>query len=299
MNTIDAFANDIARQPEYVRKFRAGRPIPRKDHNGVVFSGSGDSLAASMLASAFSDYSMIAVDPMELAKNIKMAKGKHVYFVSVSGRTKANISAARKLKNTTAITKDPKSRLGAACKSIIPLIYDDSRVLTSGSIGFVACALECISKAVRVDIKGINRLFNCARKEAGRICLSGKVFLLGGQYSYPVAMYGAAKLYEVAGLDAHYERMEQFFHMGLFCAKRGDTVVMLDGVSSDLQEALRKLGLVVHVPKSGTKSKVGQVLFCTFLVQFVALNLARKNRQKECHFVLEKRIRAASSQTIY
>lgn len=299
MNTIDAFEADIARQPKYIKEFRAGLQIPKNRHSRTVFSGSGDSLAAAMLASAFSDYAIAAVDPLELAKNPEIAKNKSVYFVSVSGNTSANIRASRLFRQTIAITKNPNSRLGASCKKAICLSYQDSGIITSGSIGFIASALECISKAVSFDIKGVERIFWHAKKEASKIDVSGKVFFLGGQYTYPVAMYAAAKLYEIAGSDAHYERLEQFFHMGLFSTKKSDTVIIFEDKIARLQRLLQRLGLGVYAPKPGTKNKVGQVLFYAFLSQFVALRLARKKRQKECYFVLQKRLRDASSQTIY
>ena len=41
-------------------------------------------------------------------------------------------------------------------------------------------------------------------------------------------MYCAAKFYELLGYDVHYCRIEQFSHMELFSAKRGDTVIIFE-----------------------------------------------------------------------
>lgn len=301
MNTIDAFERDISLQPDYIKKLRLERPIPRRDWEKILMCGSGDSLAAAMLASSFSDYSITAVDPLELAQNKAIAQGKRVYFVSISGNTKANILAAKSVRDSVAVTNNPRSRLAGICETVVSLGYSDSGVVTSGSIGFVASALWCMSRAKSFQVSKIDAAFMRAKKEAQKINLSGRAFFLGNQYTYPVAMYGAAKLYEVSGHDAHYERIAQFFHMGLFCAKKGDTVILLDDGRrvEDLTKTLRKLDLVVHCPVSGAGSTVGKVIFYTFVSQFVALNLAKKNRQTDCHFVSQVKLRDASSQTIY
>lgn len=301
MNTIDAFERDINLQPDYIKKLRLEKPIPRRDWKNVLLCGSGDSLAAAMLASSFSNYSLTAVDPLELAQNKDIARGKRVYFVSVSGNTKANILAAKSIRDSVAVTNNPRSRLAGICKDVVSLGYSDSGVVTSGSIGFVASALWCMSCAKSFLVSKVGALFERAKKEAQKINPSGKVFFLGNQYTYPAAMYGAAKLYEVSGYDAHYERIEQFFHMGLFCANKGDTVILFedDRRTKDLAKTLRKLGLAVHCPESGTGNLVGKVIFYTFVSQFVALNLAKNNRQTDCHFVSQVKLRDASSQTIY
>lgn len=301
MNTIDALENDICKQSSFISKFKPTNTIPVQDLPHVAFCGSGDSLAAAMLASSFSDYVVNSFDPLELLQNRNIAKGKSVYFVSVSGNTKANIMAAKNVKCSVAITKNPESPLAKACKSCMLLDYDDSGVLTSGSIGFVASALTCISMVMPIKLGSIGALLERAKNAAQIITVSGKAYFLGNQHTYPVSMYGAAKLYEVLGHVAHYERMEQFFHMGLFCARKSDTVIVFDESSHAKKSIriLRGLGLTVHCPASGTKNKVEQILFYTFVSQFLALGLARKNLQKECRFVLEEKFRNASSQMIY
>ena len=62
---------------------------------------------------------------------------------------------------------------------------------------------------------------------------------------------------------------------------------------------LKKFGLNVYQPKSGTKDKILQVIFFTFFSQLTPLFYAKKNRQKECYFVTAKKLRNASSNMIY
>jgi fructoselysine-6-P-deglycase FrlB-like protein len=301
MKTIAALKADVFLQPEYLQKFKAVKRLSEKTMSRCVFCGTGDSFAAAMLAEAFSDYRARALDPLDAIKNRMLLKDKKVYFVSISGNTISNIKAARLEKNATAITKNLSSRLAKACNDTIALRYRDSGVLTSGSIGFLASALTCISLVKSFMIKNPQRLFNLAESAAKKITPKNTVFILGDQHTYPIAMYGAAKMYEVLGHDAHYERIEQFSHMGMFAARRGDTVIILEQKNKHslrLARHLGKLGLRVHHP-SIAANKVEQVVFYTFVLQLVALNVATKMHLSDCHFVTSKKIRGASSAMIY
>ena len=58
--------------------------------------------------------------------------------------------------------------------------------------------------------------------------VSKRIFVLGNLFTFPLAMYCAAKFYEILGYDAHYSRIEQFSHMELFSAQKGDTVIIFE-----------------------------------------------------------------------
>ena len=86
-------------------------------------------------------------------------------------------------------------------------------------------------------------------------------------HTFPIAMYAAAKFYEVLGIDAHYERIEQFLHMGLFSVKQGDTVIIFEEKNSHnsrIIKNLKKLGLNVFQPNGIPKDKISQIIFLTF-----------------------------------
>jgi glucosamine 6-phosphate synthetase-like amidotransferase/phosphosugar isomerase protein len=299
MNTIDAFAHDVLLQLEYLKKF-----VPQKAKLGknAIFCGSGDSLCAGMLAAAFSDYSVMVCDPLELAKNKTLARTSHAYFVSISGNTISNIRAARLAKRSVAITRNPASKLGKTCDGVLPLVYTDSGVLTAGSIGFLASALSCVSMVYDFKIKNAKKIFALAKNTAKKISLKNQTYILGNQHTYPIAMYASAKLGEILGMDSHYEKIEQFSHMGLFTAKPGDTIIILEpknNHNSQLSSNLKNLGLKVYNPSIMSKNKIDQVLFYIFVSQFVALNMAHKKRIKECYFISHQNVRAASSDMIY
>jgi len=301
MKTVEALEQDILLQIPFLHKFKAEKPIPTQKQPKTIICGTGDSYAASLLCEAFSDFRIRAIDPLDLVNNPSLAKN-HAYLVSISGNTITNIKAAKIAKKATAITANKNSRLAKSCSDIIYLDYPSAGVFTSGSIGFLSSALACISLTTRFCIKKPSQIFLDALAESRKIKIKNKVFLLGNQHTFPVAMYGAAKLYEILGIDAHYERIEQFSHMGLFCAKKGDTVIIFEQKNKhnlQLVRTLRKIGLNVFLVEPKTKDKVSAIVFFIFVSQLVPLYHAKARHQKECYFIDAKKIRAASSDMIY
>jgi glucosamine 6-phosphate synthetase-like amidotransferase/phosphosugar isomerase protein len=301
MKTIEALEQDILLQVPFLHRFKAQKPIPIQKQQKSIICGTGDSYAAALLGEAFSDFRIRAIDPLDVTKNQNLAKN-HAYLVSISGNTISNIRAAKIAKSATAITANRNSRLAKACSRIISLGYQSSGVFTSGSIGFLSSALTCISLTTRLCIDNPSHLFLDALAEARKIKIKNKVFFLGNQYTFPIAMYAVAKLYEVLGTDAHYEKIEQFSHMGLFCAKKGDTVIIFEQKNKhnlQLVKILKKIGLNVILVEPKINDKVSAIIFFIFISQLVPLYHAKAKHQKECYFINAKKIRAASSDMIY
>jgi len=302
MSTIAAFEKEIKLQPSFVQNFVSQKQLAIPTQKQTIFCGTGDSFVSAQLAEVFSDFRACALDPLDLLKNKKLVKNKNLYLISISGNTISNIKLAKVSKNTTAITANPQSRLAGACKKLILLDYPNSGIFTAGSISFLASALTCISLVSKVKIRNALRLYDNAETQSAKVKLKGKIFLLGNIHTFPVAMFGAAKLYEVAGLDARYERIEQFSHTGLFSAKRGDTVVILEEknkYNSKLASSLKNYGLHVVQLQPNTKNIQETVLFFIFVSEIIALYHAKKKNQKDCFFVTAKKLREASSSMIY
>ncbi|MGQ0376603.1 MAG: sugar isomerase [Nitrososphaerota archaeon] len=301
MKTIEALEQDILLQIPFLHRFKPIKPFPIKKQQKTIVCGTGDSYAAALLCEAFSDFRIRAIDPLDLAKNQNLAKNQ-TYLVSISGNTISNIKAAKIAKHATAITANKNSHLAKACSRVIFLDYPSSGVFTSGSIGFLSSALTCISLATKLCINNPSQLFLDALAASRKIRIKNKVFLLGNQHTFPVAMYAAAKLYEVLGIDAHYERIEQFSHMGLFCAKKGDTVIIFEQKNKhnlQLVKNLKRIGLNTILVEPKTEDKVSAVVFFIFVSQLVPLYHAKAKQQKDCYFINAKKIRAASSTMIY
>ena len=300
MNSIEAYERDIYLQLDFLKSFRKQKTLSANQQKNILFSGSGDSLVSSLLAESFSGGVVKAMDPLDLYRNKELVKSKHVYFVSISGNTITNIKVARIAKKSIAITSKPHSRLANTSNRIISLVSPNSGVFTAGSISFLESALTCISLVKNIQIPKIT-LFAKANSFAKKIKISKRIFVLGNLYTFPLAMYCAAKFYEILGYDVHYSRIEQFSHMELFSAKKGDTVIIFDEKNphtKQLGKNLKKIGINVIHPDLPSE-KLSQVIYCTFFSQLVSLYEAKKKRKKECHFVTAKNIRNVSNQMIY
>ena len=302
MKSIAALEVDMLAQAPALGGFVPQEPLDSDVLRDSIFCGSGDSLAACMLAEAFSGYNARAADPLDLVRARQIPADANLYAISISGRTVSNIKAARLARYSTAITANPKSRLAVVSDAVIPLTFPNSDVVTAGSISFLESALTCISLVRRLRLRGARGAFERAEAAAHEIRLEGHVFILGNIYTYPIAMYAAAKMYEILGHGAQYERIEQFSHMGLFSVKDGDTVLIFEkktAYNTTLLRHLEEAGLNAVRPDPGSSDGITQFLFYTFLAQILSLREARKRRLTECHFMTAKVLKDASDAMIY
>ncbi len=302
MNTIEAYEYDIKLQSEFLKNFKKQKPLSVNHQKNVIFTGSGDSLASAKLAEVFSNFRVKSMDPLDLLKNKSIAKSKTVYFVSISGNTISNIKVAKIAKKAIAITSKPKSRLVKSCKESIILQSPNSDVFTAGSISFLESALTCISLVRPIIIPKTNDIFKKAYSDAKKSKIGKRIFVLGNMHTFPVAMYCAAKFYELLGYDAHFERIEQFSHMELFSAKKGDTVIIFEEKNkhnTQLVKNLKNVDLDVIHPVSDSKNKISQIIYYAFFSQLLTLFEAKKRHKKDCHFVLAKKLRNVSDNMIY
>lgn len=302
LKTLEAYEKDIQLQSEFLKKFQKQKPISENQQKNTIFTGSGDSLVSAMLAESFSDFKVKSIDPLDLSKNRCLSKNKTVYFVSISGKTISNVKVAKTAKKSIAITSNSTSKLANACSNTIILKSPNSDVFTAGSISFLDSALTCISLVKKITIPDATKIYRKAFADAKKSKFSKRIFVLGNLTTYPLAMYCAAKFYEILGHDVHYERIEQFSHMELFSAKKGDTVIIFEEKNihnMQLAKSLKKIGLTVIHPNFKSKSKISYVLYYTFFSQLLPLFEAKKRGQQDCHFVLAKKFRSASDTMIY
>ena len=302
MNTIEALEKDIRLQVSCLKNFKPSKKINQNTQKKSVFCGSGDSLAAAMLAQAYSHFEVKAMDPLDLLKNKSILEKNQVYVISISGKTISNIKVARLSKKSIAITSNENSKLAKTCQKVVSLQFPNSDIVTAGTISFLDSALTCISLVDDVTIKNPEKIFRQAESQSKKYSLNNRIFFLGNLHTYPVAMYGVAKIFEILGYPAYYERIEQFSHMELFSTKPGDTVIIFEEKNRhnlELEKNLKNLGLNVIHPVSGSDDKISQFLFFTFFSQLLPLNLAKKKGLTDCHFVTSKRLRKVSDNMIY
>jgi len=300
LNSIEAYEKDIELQSDFLKSMKLQKSLSKIHQKNSIFSGSGDSLVSAMLAESFSDGLVSAIDPLDLFENKNLVKSKNLYFVSISGNTITNIKTAKHAKNSIAITAHNESRLAKVSKKSILLNAPNNGIFTAGSISFLESALTCISLVKKITIPRGNFLSK-VKTDVKKFKISKKIFVLGTYHTFPLAMYCAAKFYELLGYDTHYCKLEQFSHMELFSAKKGDTVIIFEEKNphtKQLSSLLKKNGINVIHPNIPS-AKLSQMLYCTFFSQLLPLIEAKKKRKKDCHFVLAKNIRNISNQMIY
>lgn len=306
--SLDVMEADMGREAAAVTAFSPPPALSPAMQRRAVFCGSGDSLAACMLAEAVSPHGARAADPLDLQKFPGAAAGMDLYVVSVSGRTVSGVRAAESWGGggtTTAITTGTDSMLARACARVHRLQMGNTDAVTAGTISFVDAALTCMSLVGGFESCDGEALFAGAERDAERLPAPGAgrtVTFLGNRLTYPLAMYAAAKMAEVPGADARYERIEQFSHMGLFSSRQGDAVAILEDPNDHnlrLASSLRQAGLEVAQAGCGSASPAAQTAYYAFLAQIAALRAARAEGRTECHFLGDAAQLSASNRMIY
>ena len=301
MNALEAYEHDIDLQRQELLRVIDDMKNNIKDYD-AIFTGSGDSYAAALLAVYASKHRARFIDPLELAYNTNIARGCNLYIISISGSTNANISAAYATKGISrrvAITANPNSRLAEMCDDIILLKYKHSNVLTAGSIGFSASVIAVLSIIDDISLNSsIDEIFHAADEQAEEIMLNNHIYTIGFDITYPLAIYTTAKVYEVLGYKAQYCSLEQFCHMEIFSLNAKDTVLLL--ADNDKARMLYdKLACNKYLIKPYSSSMLDNVLYYTFLIQLVVLKNAKRLDVKDCYFAMNEEIRNISSSLIY
>ena len=284
----------------------------QKTNERCLFVGAGDSYSASLAAHYASGQVALCCHPLDLVENPSISDGRVVYLVSISGRTKANILAAKVARKkgalTVAVTANEESPLAKSCDQVIKLNYRKAAASTAGTISFTSSLLTCLSLVLDVKIpRGLSRLLKLAEKQADDIVsymgpAEQTWFILGNGILFPIAVYGALKLNEVIGRKAIAYPVEEFCHSPLFSIGRKDAIVTpghLDDGSESLAQRLSHEGFSSSYVRISNQSLLESLLHSTFLVQLLALGIAQKKRIKECYFLRNRSLLSVSSDFIY
>jgi len=275
---------------EVLRKELVGQPIllsKMRDEKvevvpeGSILVGAGDSYAAALCASYLSSMRCLALDPYELIAAPELARSKTVVFVSVSGRTRSNIAAARRIGHsateTVAVTANRQSPLAKGVNRTL-LLPHDYRPRTPGMASFTLSLLACAKLSSSDLDANFADAFSAGKKTSKRLRLSkgGLTFFLGNQALYAVSIYAAAKLFEFFGARAIYQRLEEFSHMELFSLKRGDAINIYEGfdplrVGSRLEKSLGEAGYTSSLAGSGGLNDLESVFSAVFATQLAVL----------------------------
>lgn len=271
-------------------------PDSERAGSNCIFVGAGDSFAAAKAAEYLSDFRARALDPYDLLLKPTIAEGRHVYVISVSGRTRTNIEAAKAArgfaKRITAITSDPRSALAESCDDLIKLSFRRTGELTPGTVSFTTTLLACYSRVREpTTIPDLRRMFDsCIRWSDGiELTAEGMIFMVGTGLGYCIAIYGAAKIYEVLGWKSQYQATEQFSHMELFSLSKEDFVLLIpdsrqDKKMTQLEGLLASGGWNVAKINPIDNDDVANSIQTAVYLQVLAWRTALKLGLEECSF---------------
>jgi len=313
-SSIDVMRDEIEDQiealPAFASQLEQYGSARRSDSSDLIFTGSGDSYASSLFAHYFSNGLSPVADPYELMSTPDLCDDKIVFITSVSGRTKANVRLAKRIRKISrkriAITANPLSPLARECDDTINLLYRNRGLVTPGTLSFTLSLLAVASRIKALPLlRGLDGIDERARKWSKRLKIfpHGDFLLLGSGIGYALSAYGAFKIHEVLGQPAEYEHTEQVGHSRLFSLRKNDNIICFATVSDErtaqVSRTLTENGFHSQLLTSNTLDPVIAGLEAAFSYQHLAVNLAKKRRLNKVAFLTDKVRLALSSRLIY
>lgn len=319
MNSIELMKKEIEQQ---FKELKINQYKKNKNSYDYLFVGSGDSFVSGLIASYESNFSCLCIDPAEIIINPLLCNNKRVCFISISGKTKENILAAKKArrycKETIAITANPTSDLAKNCMKVINLEYQKPpQVTTAGTLGFILTtmtALSLINKTKKVIktkviyqkaeelsnsiIDKIKKYFSLDKDQS--------FFFLGNSTLFPISCYGSLKLNEVFGLKSFAFSLEHFCHSPLFSISDKDILIIFSSKNNHINNKAKKLNYLLNTKKFNSffieipfNSNIEILLMSAFFIQLFVYGLAREKKIKKCYFLENRELLKMSSELIY
>ncbi len=299
--------NDVEEQPTKLRSLLS-TPVEHVT-DGTIFVGAGDSYAAALATFYLSGGKCLAFDPYAISTIPSVAAGRDVFFISVSGRTTSNISAARRLRGIArrriVITANRDSPLAEAVDDVILLPYEP-KARVPGTLSFTLSLLTSMKVALGAFSCDFRRAYSRAglAKRTLKISDRGTTYMLGNNAMHAVAIYAAAKVYEILGARAIAQQLEEFSHMELFSLKASDSVVIFSafdpvGIGPKLRDALNSLGYAATLLPRYDSNPIDALFHSIFATQLGILAFARTRGLSEPYLAGAGRKLQVSDRMIY
>ena len=318
MNSIELMKKEIEQQ---VGKLKITDFQKNKKSSEYLFVGSGDSFVSGLIASYESNFNCLCMDPTEIICNPTLSKNKRVCFISISGKTMANILAAKKVKKyckeSIAITANPTSDLAKNCMKVIHLDYQKPSLPTAGTLGFMLTTMTALA-LVRKSIPVINtkKVYEKAEdlsndiiekiKKYFTFSIDQSIFFLGTSTLFPISCYGSLKINEVLGLKSSAFSVEYFCHSPLFSLTHKDILLIFSSKNQHMNKKANKLNYLLNKQKFYSflieipfNTNVEILFFSSFFVQLLVYGLAKEKKLKNCYFLENKELLEISSDLIY
>ena len=304
---LSAVRAEVSSQAQALEAYLAERVAPAPA--GSICVGAGDSFVAASVAARLSPTKVFAFTPYDLMADPSASRGRHVYFVSASGRTKANVAAARSMKGvaarTFAVTSDPGGPLSRATDSTLAL---PCKVVprTPGTLSFTLALLALVKLTTTSPACDFEGAFALAERDAPKVLFSesGTTHFVGNGPASPISLYAALKVSEVLGAPAQWGMLEEFGHAPLFSLRRPDTVNAFGAfdplrVAPKLARLLKKRGFGASAIPAAPGTSLDAVFHLTFLAQLSVLRRAERKGMAAAYLSRSPEKLAVSDSMIY
>jgi fructoselysine-6-P-deglycase FrlB-like protein len=302
MNSIESLKLDFDTQISELGKIKND-----KISDNLIFVGSGDSYVAGLIAEYLAHHKCKCYSPSDLF-NSKLSKDWTYCFVSVTGRTKANISVAKRASQagskTVAITFNENSKLAQVCDKIIHPNLKRAHTPTAGFGSFVANAVTCLQVSGITVPKKFEMWYQNAVKISQNaldslVLPANTVFVLGNNVLYPLALYATLQMAEFFGTTAVAHKLEEFCHSPVFGVRNAHQLVILGQNEKSIAHKLGKLDLKISYIELYNQDVLSQLFETIFFVQNLMILLAERYGSTELYYRMSEDALKASSEIIY
>jgi fructoselysine-6-P-deglycase FrlB-like protein len=303
MNSIESLKLDFNSQIRELNNIRN-----TKLFDECIYVGSGDSYVAGLIVEYLTNHKCRCYSPSDIF-NSKFIKDKIYCFISVTGKTMANIEIARRAKQadvrTVAVTLNEKSNLAKICDTVVLPKITIRDAPTAGFSTFVANVVTCM----QVSGITVQKKFDVWHKKGVQLSLDllesimlpkeDSIYLLGNNILYSIALYMSFQMAQFFGSSVIAHKLEEFCHSPIFGLKSSDYTWILGQNEEQIRRRLNRLGLRLSYIELYNEDLFAQLFVSIFFVQSLILLLAEKHGYTELQYVMMKDVLKASSDIIY
>jgi fructoselysine-6-P-deglycase FrlB-like protein len=302
MNSIESLKLDFNSQIKDLKNIHNSKLF-----DDCIYVGSGDSYVAGLIVEYLTSHKCRCYSPSDLF-NSKFIKDKTYCFISVTGKTKANIEVARRASEagvkTIAVTLNKKSDLAEICDEIVlPKIKRTDRP-TAGFGTFVGNVVTCL------QISGVTipQKFDLWHENGVQLSHSllesftiprETLYLLGNNTLYALALYASLQMAEFFGSTALAHKLEEFCHSPIFGLRKSHCVWILGQNEDHIRRRLSRLGLRLSYVELSDPDILTELFESIFFVQNLMLLLAKRQGYSEPQYLLMGDVLKVSSDIIY
>jgi fructoselysine-6-P-deglycase FrlB-like protein len=302
MNSIESLKLDFNSQIKHLSSIHNGKLF-----DDCIYVGSGDSYVVGLIVEFLTNHKCRCYSPSDLL-NARLLEDKTYCFISVTGRTRANIVLARRAAGlgvkTIAVTQNRNSELAQVCREIVPIKMAVEQSPPAGFGTFVANVITCL-QIVGVRVPSKFDTWHSRGLELSQSLLDSMILpqvtlhVIGNGILYALALYASLKMSEFFCVSTVAHKLEEFCHSPIFGIKKSHHLWIMGQNNEPIGKRLEKLGLHVSYVELHRPDIFTQLFESIFFVQNLMLLVAKKYGYTELQYVLRQDILKASSDIIY